>query len=386
MERHIDNCFDNELLSISGLTWLPWIGKDFKNNKKRLLIVGESHYSLAENDKEYQRRFQEATNNKYFTRKCIYESPICENWRNNTFENIHRVLLRSNNLDKGLFWEQVVFYNFIPRLMDYRIRERPTPVDFYSSWKIFIEIINILKPTDCIFIGVSASNSFNQAMQELRLKHEPVKWLESIGRAYARTSSVAVHDNTIKLSFIQHASQMFSWNKWNQFLERENKETLTFLKTKVFKKGIPAEEITDAGEDANSAVNIPMYLAHKPIIACDYSVYTNADDDAKYLSIGHGQYDFNSASVKIFRHTGEKWSRQSEELPINRVGDLALLLLSAMKKVYNPNSDTTILNEEVLKEEELDFLRDEFESNKERLKGSFLEIKRLLNEFDIEKI
>lgn len=388
MEKHIDIYYDNELLNLNGLTWLPWIGKNFKNNKKRLLIVGESHYALGDNDEEYQKRYKDATDNKTLTRECIYESPVCGEWRNNTFDNIHRVLLRSNDFDKELFWEQVAFYNFIQRLMDYRVKERPTWVDFYSSWKTFIELIKILKPTDCIFIGVSASNSYNQAMEELGVKYEPVKWLEGIGTAYARTATISLNDDEIKLSFIQHASKMFSWSNWNTFLSRENGETLAFLKSKVYKEEVEVipEEILEPTQNTNSTLNIPMYLSHKPIIACDYLAYTNADDDAKYLSIGHAQYDYDAASIKIFRHTGEKWSRQSEELPINRVGDMALLLLSAMKKVYKSSSDNTILNEVTLKEDELDFLRNEFESNKERIKGSFFEIKRLLNDFDIENI
>jgi hypothetical protein len=388
MEQHIDNSFDQILLNVSGLTWLPWVGKDFKKNSRRLLIVGESHYALGDNDEDFQKRFKVATDNKTFTRECIYESPVCGDWRNNTFDNIHRVLLRSNDFDKEVLWEQVAFYNFIPRLMDYRVKERPTWGDFYSSWKTFIEIIKILKPTDCVFIGVSASNSFNQAMDELRLEYEPVKWLEGIGTAYARVTTLNIDDNIIKLSFIQHASQMFSWSKWNSFLERENKETLTFLKNKIFKAQGEAiqEEIVEQVQEIVSTVKVPMHLSHKPIIACDYSAYTNADDDAKFLSIGHAQFDYDAAAIKIFRHTGEKWSRQSEELPINRVGDIALLLLSAMKKVYKPSSDQTILNEATLKEEELDFLKDEFENNKERIKASFLEIKRLLNDFDIENV
>jgi len=71
MEQHIDNSFDKHLLNISSLTWLPWIGKDFKKNSRRLLIVGESHYALGDNDEDYQKRFREATDNKTFTRECI---------------------------------------------------------------------------------------------------------------------------------------------------------------------------------------------------------------------------------------------------------------------------------------------------------------------------
>ena len=91
-------------------------------------------------------------------------------------------------------------------------------------------------------------------------------------------------------------------------------------------------------------------------------------------------------TIKIFRHTGGQWSRQSEELPIHRVGDLALLLLTAMKKAYQPNPDQSILNEVVLKEDEMDFLKEQFEKDKERIQQSFLEIKRILNDFDIENL
>jgi hypothetical protein len=50
-------------------------------------------------------------------------------------------------------------------------------------------------------------------------------------------------------------------------------------------------------------------------------------------------------SAKVWRYTGEKWSRQSEELPMHRVIDLALLICRAKmhfkedayryKKLYN---------------------------------------------------
>jgi hypothetical protein len=40
----------------------------------------------------------------------------------------------------------------------------------------------------------------------------------------------------------------------------------------------------------------------------------------------------------------------------------------------------------VLKEDEMDFLKEQFEKDKERIQQSFLEIKRLLNDFNIENL
>jgi len=51
--------------------------------------------------------------------------------------------------------------------------------------------------------------------------------------------------------------------------------------------------------------------------------------DAKGLSLGLAQWNDRGkvdVSAKVWRYTGEKWSRQSEELPLHRVLDLAILV------------------------------------------------------------
>lgn len=53
------------------------------------------------------------------------------------------------------------------------------------------------------------------------------------------------------------------------------------------------------------------------------------DTDAKGLSLGLAQWNDRGKvdiSAKVWRYTGEKWSRQSEELPLHRVLDLAILV------------------------------------------------------------
>lgn len=79
---------------------------------------------------------------------------------------------------------------------------------------------------------------------------------------------------------------------------------------------------------------IPSDLKHKPVITIeDYERVDGRaayDSEAKGLSIGLAQWNDRGrvdASAKVWRHTGEKWSRQSEELPLHRVLDLAILLV-----------------------------------------------------------
>jgi len=235
MEEYIDTSFDEVLSNIDDLTWLPWIGSNYKNHKRRLLIIGHSQYELGSNDEEYRNNFMSATEDKDDTRKRIYQYPISRWWRNKIYDNIHRALLGTNDFDKELFWKQVCFYNFIQRIIDYRshIKEQPKPIEFYNSWKPFIDLIKILNPTDCIFIGVSASHGFNQAMEDLRINYSPIKELEKIGGTKARIASLKINENEINLSFIQHTSKMFSWRKWNIFLESNNKEVIENLKNIV---------------------------------------------------------------------------------------------------------------------------------------------------------
>ena len=81
-------------------------------------------------------------------------------------------------------------------------------------------------------------------------------------------------------------------------------------------------------------MDIPTHLSHTPIIKLEnYSkidgVYKNATD-VQGLSLGISQWSNKDLSVKVWRHSGKKWSRMSEELPLHRVLDLASLVCSAL--------------------------------------------------------
>lgn len=101
-------------------------------------------------------------------------------------------------------------------------------------------------------------------------------------------------------------------------------------------------------------MKIPTILKHKPVIVTEN--YENVDgrnaynSDAKGLSLGLAQWNDRGKvdiSAKVWRYTGEKWSRQSEELPLHRVLDLAILVCRAQlyfkeayrfKKLYDPSN------------------------------------------------
>lgn len=81
----------------------------------------------------------------------------------------------------------------------------------------------------------------------------------------------------------------------------------------------------------------PMHLTHKPIIATVDA--RTADDpehdgnwtDVRSLSIGKAQWnDPNAFSVKVWRNVDGRWTRQSEEVPLHRALDLAILVITTM--------------------------------------------------------
>jgi len=85
-------------------------------------------------------------------------------------------------------------------------------------------------------------------------------------------------------------------------------------------------------------MKIPVNLKHKPCICVED--YANVDgrrshgSDAQGLSLGLAQWNDRGrvdASCKVWRFSGGRWSRQSEELPLHRVLDLAILLVRARR-------------------------------------------------------
>lgn len=101
-------------------------------------------------------------------------------------------------------------------------------------------------------------------------------------------------------------------------------------------------------------MKIPTNLKHKPVIvAPDYDKIDGriaGESDAKGLTLGLAQWNDRGKvdiSAKVWRYIGEKWSRQSEELPLHRIIDLAILIAKTkgyfaeayrMPKLYNESN------------------------------------------------
>ncbi len=135
----------------------------------------------------------------------------------------------------------------------------------------------------------------------------------------------------------------------------------------------------------------PTHLSHKPIISVEnYEIIDgkySEDTDAKVLSIGIAQWDKSETDItaKVFRNWGDRWSRQSEELPLHRVFDLSILAISSFMRSKENMKPTTYLKEQVVNLENLQKIENYFVENKTELTTRIDELKRVIELFNSQK-
>lgn len=210
------------------IKWLPWIGKDFAEQGNRILIIGESHYYNPEEKGSFEKH-----QTKTFTREVISEMAIQRDYYGTRiFQNFHKAIFGNDNFDTEKFYNVISFYNFIQKPMNTN-KGRPTYNDFLDSWASFVEVINVLKPTICIFIGTSAADAFNEYVSKNDIKYTAVERIEKIGSNYAKSCSITIDSIDFPIHFIKHTSQYFSWSGWNEYLKRTIPATIEWLKKLV---------------------------------------------------------------------------------------------------------------------------------------------------------
>ncbi len=385
----------DELLNTAfrnGLCWFPWVGRDYSSQKIKILLVGESHYASKKQRTPTQQLcdLDEVSADKHFTRAVVYESRICRWWQTTTLKYTNWALLGRDDFDGKLVWTKISYYNFVQRPMR-TVEERPTWEELSGGWRVFIDVVRVLKPTICVFIGNSAANFFDEAMTTLNIPHSKVKRTEFVNSAWGKESSITLDGQTIPIHSIRHAGRFFSWKAWHNYLKKRTPDVISFLES-LLNPSSNSNSSQEPQEDYDGETNrlcIPTWLSHKPIIASRYENINPDDyDDAKYLSVGRAQYNSNEVSVKIFRHSGNRWSRQSEEVPIQRIGYMLEMFLVAILHCQN-NDDVDFhseLMEEVISPQDIDFLREQIRNNRHSIFDTLNRVRALIDEIDPQKI
>lgn len=394
-----DKSFDKDFkraAEFNGLTWYPWVGVKFASSEKKVLFVAESHYSSESDKKQIAKKLAEVADDVGFTKDVVWESHVHNWWSSSMVSGLHRALFKTSRLPEGgrkSLWEHAAFYNFIQRPMEYNstVKERPSGEEFFAGWNTFVEVVKILKPDVVIFIGTTAMGCFKQAMSAMNIKHEEMS-CEYANGAYSRFGWLELDNYRTTMMSIRHTSQFFSWPTWNERLTRKFAESIKYLNDLVF-SDYKGDRVVDDGAlpDAEELKDLPTWLSHTPILACDYqelnrTVLKKDYEDPRFISVGRAQYDSNNLSVKIFRHSGNRWSRQSEEVPVQRLPFMMAMMLNAIYRVQHKNQKRykSDLDECLVKPEDLDFMGDCFDEYKELINKGLKEVKDLINRIDLD--
>lgn len=198
-----------------GLIWLPWVGKNYDSVARKLLLVGESHY--------YDEARLAVALDSGFTRLCIEESIFQEWWTNRTYTNAVKAVVGREFVDFKEVWRNIAFFNFIPKVMLKKgeLCERPQANDFRAGWASFVNVVRVLKPDVCVFIGVTASNFFVDEMTRLSVPFRyEVDRAVCINGIFPRRAVLNLGGHEVRLVFIKHCGSFFSWQVWHDYLRK----------------------------------------------------------------------------------------------------------------------------------------------------------------------
>lgn len=223
--------YDVAFGKIQKLTWLPWVGSNLPQRpfNKRLLVVGESHYYGDTQDQI------EAADNQLYTRWVVEESLVNGEWSTPTLSAIPKLLLGSAEYSRVRLWSDTAFYNFVQRPMHYP--DRPNGDDFAGGWKVFSEVVKIIQPSHCLFIGVTAANYFDDSMNNQHCSFVHITYPQRIGRIWGRKAAVEFEGRTTELGFVKHAGMYFSRADWHDYLQTNHSVLMNWLQAESYVAG-----------------------------------------------------------------------------------------------------------------------------------------------------
>ena len=206
----------------------PWIGSDYASAPKRVLIIGDSHYTIDRNTKEFcQEEYDRCISDKEYTRGiigCEIGSP--GSWSFHKY--LEKTFLDEANMNVEAFWNKVASYNFIQEPMK-SINEKPSHADCETAWKCFADVIQIIKPNVCIFFGLRNKEGIN-ILDEKNVKYS-IKYFDAkVNNSWPMVGDLKFEDG-YKLPFymIHHTSRFYSPQLWHDFLNKEIPEVVSFL-------------------------------------------------------------------------------------------------------------------------------------------------------------
>jgi hypothetical protein len=211
LAKHLTH-YDDQLTSLSGLTWLPWVGEEYP--AAAVLLLGESFYSDGTSWLAGREAVRHLVNNQGL------RSALPQFSKSRLFRNVERTLLAkptSSFAEREKLWTSVAYLNLVQRVMA-TIKERPTGQDFDAGWRVLLEVALILKPQVCIRLGIAGIGQL-----ENLLATGTTGWQYTASEFRKRPLVIHLQHGAyqLKLVCINHPSGSFgySYQKWSRVLK-----------------------------------------------------------------------------------------------------------------------------------------------------------------------
>ena len=226
-----DNQYDSAFDKISGFYRYPWIGNKYVANNNRILILGDSHYAVDENGNESEaevKRFKEDKNSTREIVNCVIND-VCSNESTWTmFRNLIATFTSYTPEEVKYLWSNIAFYNFIQEPMKKRDQE-PSSKEEKEGWRCFCEVIDIIAPRFCIFIGKRRSQEIN-TIKELCSRFTFFEDKEICNKVHPLYGEIETKRGVLtQYLIIKHTSSYYSPDAWYQYLKNKRPEIIAQL-------------------------------------------------------------------------------------------------------------------------------------------------------------
>lgn len=184
----------------------PWIGANYAQDSlfdKKILLLGESHYSTKFIDEPKEITFQ-------YTRHIMQVFAIDKTAR---FYTVVRKLLldaarqqcdnaKLSRVEKHSFWHSVAFYNYVQEFVGKKARIRPSDAQWLRNENAFFEVLEKLNPDVCVVLG-------KELWSNLPKKYDTIIDSESGGKF----RSYKIENKQILFAHTAHPSSLISYKK-----------------------------------------------------------------------------------------------------------------------------------------------------------------------------
>jgi len=228
-----DNQFNEAFDKVKLLARYPWVGSNYDKNDYHLLIIGDSHYAVENGD--FSKLAYDEFMDKNSTKGVV--NTVINNYYDNNptfpmFLGLLNTFKKTTPESVASFFSNVAYYNFVQEVMQ-SSDQKPSEDDFAKAWECFYDLIDVLKPDFCLFIGVRSETNINR-VKALGGCYEIKDDVEKINRTRPRYGKVGKSsESKIPFIAIKHTSKYFSPEKWRKYLMDKEPDLRSYINSDI---------------------------------------------------------------------------------------------------------------------------------------------------------